>query len=372
MILDLATVWAIARKDLQQIVRDRTLLFFMLLVPVAQLLLLAQATGRGVRNLPVGVLDLEHSAASRTLTALIDASEGFEVALWPETLEAGIKALERGEIVGLFILPTGLDAASRGAEQTVTLQFIADGSNSVAGSVARSQAQFVLQRYLSRLPARIALQAGVEVYTVMRYNPGGHSRPPMIVAQLGFITYQITLATAALGLTREREMGTLEQLLVTPLRRWDLLGGKVVAPTLVGGVDFILMLLLVRYGFGIVLQGSLALLAGITLLFVLIEVVWGILLSALARTQQQAILLVFMQAMVDVALSGYLAPTHQMPWLLRSLAQIIPFQHYLVILRSIILKGANAAILMPHILALGAVLLVLAPLTVTFIARHLD
>ncbi len=361
-------IWAIARKDLQQIVRDRTLLLFMFLVPVVQLILLAQATERGVRNLPIGVLELAPGTASRNLSALIEASEGFTIVLWPESWEAGIQAMERGEIVGLVIIPAGLDGASRGVGAGVTLQVIVDGSNSVVGSVVRAQMQQVLQRFLSRS----SLQVGIDVVTLWRYNPGGHSRPPMIVAQLGFITYQITLATAALGLTRERDAGTLEQLLVTPLQRLELLGGKVVAPTLVGMVDFALMLLLVRYGFGIVPQGKLTLLAGATLVFILIEVVWGILLSALARTQQQAILLVFMQAMVDVALSGYLAPMHQMPWVLRVVAQVIPFQHYLVLLRGVILKGADGLVLASHVLALGGLLLVLTPLTVRVMARHLD
>ncbi len=369
MMSRLATVWAIARKDLQQIVRDRTLLLFMFLVPVAQLVLLAQATGRGVRNLPVAVLDLARSPNSRALCALIEASDGFTIVAYPTSLAEGTQAVERGTVAGLFIIPPDLDAAaSRGS----TLQLIVDGSNSVVGSVLRSQAQLVLQRYLETRRVSTAAPGGVQVITLLRYNPGGHSRPPMIVAQLGFITYQITLATAALGLTREREMGTLEQLMVTPVQRLDLLGGKIVAPLLVGVLDFGLMLLVVRYGFAIAIVGAPLLLLGASLLFILIEVVWGILLSALARNQQQAILMVFMQAMVDVALSGYLAPTHQMPWLLRTLAQVIPFQHYLIILRGIVLKGAGAADLAPHLLALGALLLVITPLTVAMIARSLD
>lgn len=372
MVLDVATIWAIARKDLQQIARDRTLLLFMLLVPVAQLILLAQATGRGVRELPVGVLDLDASASSRALCALIEASDGFEIVAYPSSLEEGTRAVERGEISALFIIPDGLEAAARALTRSVTLQLIVDGSNSVVGSVARSQAQLVVQRYLERRGLDATRYGGVQVATVMRYNPGGRSRPPMIVAQLGFITYQITLATAALGLTREREAGTLEQLLVTPVQRFELLGGKVVAPLLIGLLDFGLMALVMRYGFGIPVVGSPLLLVAVTVLFMLIEIVWGIMLSALSKTQQQAILTVFMQAMFDVALSGYLAPTHQMPWLLRTLAQAIPFQHYLVILRGIILKGATVTALLPHLLALCALLLVLTPFTVGVIARRLE
>lgn len=369
---DKATIWAIARKDLQQIARDRTLLLFMLLVPVAQLILLAQATGRGVRELPIGVLDLDASASSRALCALIAASDGFELVMYPASLEEGTGALERGEINALLIIPAGLEAAMRSLSQTVTLQLIVDGSNSVVGSVARSQAQVVVQRYLERQGLDATRYGGVQVVTLLRYNPGGRSRPPMIVAQLGFITYQITLATAALGLTREREAGTLEQLLVTPVQRFELLGGKVVAPLVIGLLDFGLMLVVVRYGFGIPVVGSPWLVIGVTVLFMLIEIVWGVMLSALSRTQQQAILMVFMQAMLDVALSGYLAPTHQMPWLLRTVAQVIPFQHYLVMLRGIILKGAGVAALMPHLQALGALLLVLTPLTVGVMARRLE
>ncbi len=365
-------IWAIARKDLQQIVRDRTLLLFMLLVPVAQLILLAQATGRGVRDLPVGVLDRDGSASSRTLCALIEASEGFALTLYPSSLAEGTRAIARGDINALFIIPNGLEAATRAATRQVAVQLIVDGSNSVVGSVAISQAQLVLQRYLEHHGMDATRYGGIKVMTLMRYNPGGRSRPPLVVAQLGFILYQITLATAALGLTREREAGTLEQLLVTPVRRLELLSGKVVAPLLIGLFDFGVMLLIVRYGFDIPIVGSPLLLSGATLLFMLIEIVWGILLSALSRTQQQAILMVFMQAMLDVALSGYLAPTHQMPGILRYASQVIPFQHYLVVLRGIVLKGADAAALAPHLLALGGLLLAITPLTVAVIARHLD
>ncbi len=182
---------------------------------------------------------------------------------------------------------------------------------------------------------------------------------------VGFIVYQITMAIASLSLVRERELGTIEQLLVSPLRREEIILGKGIVAFLAGFVNFWLLLLLATKAYGVPLRGSLALLGAITALFLAVESGWGFALSTLARNPQQAILFVFIQVMVDVAFSGFIVPIKNLPTHLKIIAFFVPLQHYLFIIRSIMLKGAGFVELWPRILVmvlLGILMLALASL----------
>jgi ABC-2 type transport system permease protein len=368
--MSLATIWAIAIKDLRQFFRDRTLMLFMLLLPVMQLALLAQATGRGITDVSIGVLDYDRSSESRAFIALLEASERFHISTYPETWEAGERAIEDGSIYALVIIPQDMTAALYNAAETSRIQIIIDATSSIMSRVVEGSTEQVLRRFAEQRGRTIEM--GVQVEPVMLFNPSLESRPYTIGAQLGFITYQITLGVAALGLAREQEIGTLEQLMVTPVRRFELLLGKVLPPTLIGIVDFLVLLMVIQYGFNIPNQGSFWFLVAGSLLFILVEVVWGTMLSALAGTQQQAILLVFIQAMVDVALSGYLVPVRDMPGIFRLVAQFVPLNYYLVFVRAVLLKGARWVDMWPQLAiltGLGCVIAVIATLT---ISRNLD
>lgn len=368
--MNLDTIWAIANKDLRQFVRDRTMMLFLILLPLLQLALLVQATGRGASNIPVGVLDLDRSTASRALISLIIASDSMDVAVYPDSLEAGARALEEGRIYGLFIIPQGLTAALEGVGGTVTVQVIIDGTSTIVTRIIEGAGQQVIQRFLQQQWGRPT--GGVVIQPLMRYNIHVKTRPYSIGAQLGFITYQITLGVAALGLARERELGTMEQLMVTPVRRYELLLGKIIPPSIVGLFDFLLLTVLVVYVFGIPIRGSYPFLLAASMLFIGAEVVWGTMVSSLASTQQQAILLVFIQAMIDVALSGYLVPVRDMPPVMGFVAQFFPLQHYLIVVRSVVLKGSGPEHLWPHLLAIGGLGLVMGIIATRTIASKLD
>ncbi len=364
------TIWAIAVKDLRQFFRDRTLLLFMSLLPVLQLLLLANTTSSGAYHLPIGVLDSDRSSESRALIALLAASETLDVVAYPATTEEGAALIEEQEIFGLVIIPEGMAVELYDPTKTAALQLIVDGTNSIVARIVQGGVQQVMGRFVELRGGKVT--AGVQVRSVMLYNPSVRSRPYTIGAQLGFIVYQVTLGVAALGLAREKELGTLEQLLVTPVRRLELLAGKVVPPMLIGMLNVVIMLLVVQYVFGIPIEGSyLFLLAG-SLLFIAVEVMWGTMVSSLATTQQQAILLVFIQAMVDVALSGYLVPLRDMPQLFGFLARFVPLQYYLVFVRAVILKGAGLVDMLPHLLALAGLGVVISTIATLTIGRRLE
>ncbi len=370
MIVNFGAIWAIAVKDLRQFLRDRISLFFMLTLPMMQLVLLAQATASGANNMPIAVLDFDRSAESRAFSALLDASDSLAIRDYPATLEAGTRALEAGDIFGLVIIPQGMASAIYNPYETAQVQVIVDATNTLVARVVDGAAQQVTQRFIAQRGGAFAV--GVQVDGVMLYNPGVRSRPYTLGAQLGFITYQQTLAIAALGLAREKEIGTLEQLMVTPVRRFELLLGKTIPPTIAGLAVFFALSLAVQYIFHIPIQGSYLFLLGGSLLFIVVEVIWGTMVSSLAGTQQQAILLVFVQAMMDVALSGYLVPVRDMPGLFRFFAQFVPLHYYLIFVRAVVLKGAGFADMWPQLATLAAIGVVMAAIATYTISRNLD
>lgn len=368
--MNVATVWAIAVKDLRQLVRDRTLLLFILLLPVLQLLLLAQATSRGIRDVPVAVLDEDRTSESRALIALLDASSRFEVARHPGSLEEAERAIELGDVYAVLSIPRGTMASLYHPTQTTVIPLIIDATNSIMARVIEGGIQEVLLRFTQQRGN--GATAGVQVESVMLYNPSLETRPNTQSAQLGFIIYQVTLGVAALGLAREREIGTLEQLMVTPVRRVELLVGKAIPPSVMGLLDFLVLSMVLRYGFGIPIAGPYWFLVLGSSIFIVVEVAWGLMISSLAGTQQQAILLVFMQAMVDVALSGFLVPVRDMPSIFRFVAQFVPLNYYLVFVRAVVLKGATFADMWSQLAALvglGAAIGVVASLA---ISRNLE
>jgi ABC-2 type transport system permease protein len=212
----------------------------------------------------------------------------------------------------------------------------------------------------------------LRVRTQVRFNPALSVSFFVISAQLGFIIYQVALIVAALGITRERELGTLEQLLVTPLQRVELIAGKAIPAVIVASVNFIIVFLIGQQGFELPMRGSFPLLFGLSVLFIIAEVGWGLMISAFSHTQQQAVLFVFVLAMTDVAFSGYTVPVERLPQLMQWLAQLFPFQHYLQILRGVTLRGADLSMLWPQALAL--VILAIGSMSVALFAlrRRLD
>lgn len=353
----LARIWNLAVKEYIQLVRDRLMAAFLLLFPVAQLVLLAQATGQGVRHLSLAVADLDRTAQSRGLiTAFANVPE-LDWRHAPADSDALGVLIARGQAAAGVVIPTGFGAALSGGRTPPPLQVILDGSATAVAATAKSAIEGVLNAYAARLAREqgIITTPAIELRTEVRYNPALNTRLFTIPAQMGFIVYQVTLAIASLAFARERELGTLEQLLVMPLRRFELITGKAVLAWLVGGLDFLLMYAVVVYGFGIPMRGLFGLLLACSLFFIAVEIGYGVIISAFARTQQQAILYVFLLAMLDVALSGYLVPVKNMPAIFQAAASVSPLQHYLVIVRAIMLKGAGFAIIWPQMAALAVI-----------------
>ena len=342
----------LASKEVIQLTRDWLMLVLIILGPTLELVLLAQSTGHGVTHLSVVIVDQDHSQVSREIVTALDNTEELDVVAYLDSPDQVNTWLERNQAALAAILPARLEA-DLAARLQPQVQLIADGSNSVVSSNALSAASGAINAYLAqRAAANVAGWPLLDLRSRVLYNPTLNVRHFAVTAQLGFIVYQVALIVASLGLTRERELGTLEQLLVTPLRRLELIIGKAIPALVIAGVDFVIMWAIIVNVFGVPMQGSFALLLGLSLLFIAAEIGWGLTISALSHTQQQAVLMIFVLALVDISFSGYMVPIERLPVALRLFSQIFPMQHYLVIIRSVMLKGAGLAILLPEALAL--------------------
>jgi ABC-2 type transport system permease protein len=375
-------IWNLVLKEFIQFLRDWLMTTFILTLPVLQLILLAHATGSRISEVRVAVLDLDRSSASRQLATALDARRELDVSHSPVTLAGTHRLLDRGEVTLVVIVPPGLDADMDHVARASRVQLILDGSNTVPASHALSAARDTLADFAAdhsaELTAGWAAAYGppaappIDLRTTVRFNPAFNVRFFTVPAQVGFIVYQVTLAVASIGLARERELGTLEQLMVMPLRRIELLVGKAIPAMIIGALNFLLMLAVAVFGFGVPMRGSLPLLFTLTLLFVVTEIGYGIFISGIARTQQQAILFVFVLAMVDMTFSGYLVRVKNLPIALQAIAQVVPFHHYLTIVRGVMLKGAGLDALWPHAAAMLLMGLLVTSVAVRNLSRSLD
>ncbi len=361
-------------KELLQLARDRLLTTFLFVLPMLQLLLLARATGRGIKEQPLVVLDLDRSAVTRELVLRMNQREELAVTRFVEDERALDAALEQGTARAGVIFPLGFAADLADPARTATVRVVVDGSSDTVAGIVQSAVETVFADYTRQYLAARGLrpEPPVDLRIVTYYNPTYNVRPFTIPAQVGFIIYQITLAFASLGLARERELGTLEALIVTPLSRTEIVLGKAIPAFLIGLVNFLVLVAVARWGFHVPMRGSFLLLLALTVPFLLAEIGWGVIISSISRTQQQAILFVFILAMIDLTFSGYLVPVKNLPMGLGLIARGVPMYHYLTVIRAVMLKGAGLADLGLHGLALVLLAAVILFGAVHRVSRRLD
>jgi ABC-2 type transport system permease protein len=373
----LLRIWNLVLKEFIQFSRDWLMTTFMLTLPVVQLVLMAQSTGSRISNLCAAVLDLDRSTASRQLVTALDTRQELNVCYFPDTLSDTRRLLDQGETTLAVIIPAGFAADIDDISQTPQLQLIADASSSVPARYALSGAQEAVAAFTADLAKDLGLfsqdsASVIDLRTTIRFNPKLNVKFSTVSAQLGFIVYQVTLVVASVGLARERELGTLEQLMVVPLRRIELVIGKAIPALIIGMVNFSIILTVAVFGFGVPMRGSLLSFFVLTSLFVAAEIGYGILISGIARTQQQAVLFVFVLAMVDMTFSGYMVRVENLPAALQTIAQVVPFRHYLAIVRGMMLKGTGLDVLWPHAAAMSLIGLLVTTVAVRNLSRSLD
>gem|GEM_PF-134504 len=331
----------LAIKEFIQITRNWLLLIFIILGPVMELVLLARATSQGTTHMATVVVDQDHSQTSRQIIRAIDNTEELDVVAYLDSPDQADTWLERSQAVLTVVLPPNLEADLLAARSPET-QLIADGTNSTSSGSALNAAVGAINAFgVRRAAAYFREWPTIDVRTQVRYNPTQDANHFTITAQLGFVIYQVALVVAVSGLTRERELGTLEQLLVTPTRRLELIIGKAIPALVIASMDFLLMYAIAVWGFQVPMRGPFVVLLTLSLFFIVAEIGLGLTVSAISRTQQQSALIIFVLAMIDVSFSGYVMPVERMPATLYALAQLFPLQHYLAVIRSVMLKGGR-------------------------------
>ncbi|MFO3797022.1 MAG: ABC transporter permease [Anaerolineales bacterium] len=350
---------AIIRKEFLQIFRDLRTVTIILVIPILQLFLLGYAATNDVKNVPLAVLDRSRSAESRALVEAFNAANYFRVA-YQVYSEAELQQLiERGEVRAGLIIPP--DYAARLLKGDAQVAIILDGSDPTIGSTALSTAQLigqhqatkVLEQKLASLGRSAMLKPPLEVRPRVWYNPDLVSAYFMIPGVIGMILYAITSVLTATAIVRERERGTIEQLIVTPIRSWELVVGKILPYVLLAFFDTLEVLAIGHLWFGVPVRGSLMLLLALSGLLLLSGLGIGLLASTIANTQQEAMLSVWMTLLPGIFLSGFFFPIEAMPKVLQWISYLIPLRYYLVIIRAILIKGAGIAVLQRETLALG-------------------
>lgn len=342
---------SLLHKELIQFTRDRVVLFLILWLYTVEVVICAYALSLDMHDLPLVVADADHSPASRSLVRAFTESGDFRLVAQLDDPTAGTGYLERGQARAVLVIGEGFARhLLEGDEQR--LQLLVDGSNANTAAVARGyalQTVEAFQRQWAALPETPAPRVIPHLRTW--YNPGVTNVSFVVLSMIALAGLMVGVAHPAASIVREREAGTIEQLMVTPVRTGELFFAKTVPTLLVGLVALFPSLALVGW-FGVPVRGSLPLFFSLTALFLISAIGLGVLVAAITRTLQQALLLTFFGLFPLMFLSGTIVPVESMPRLLQEVSLVSPLRHYLDITLGIFLKGTGLDILWPHVLAL--------------------
>jgi ABC-2 type transport system permease protein len=367
----------LVEKELLELRRDPRLFAIVLVAPVLQLTILGYAATTDIWNVPVVVADPERSPASRDLVARLDGSPYFSVVDVVTTVRQLDPYLETGRAWMALAIPPGYGRRVREGSGAV-VQIIADGSDASSTTVALSYATTLVAAYADELAARRSVGTagsppGVGAAIRVWYNPRLESRDFMIPGVLALLLLVITANLTSMAIVRERERGTYEQLSVTPLGRWELIAGKLLPFAVIGLVDVVLVVAVAVFWFDVPFRGSLALLLGMSVVYLFTTLGLGLLVSTVSQTQQQAMMTtVFFFLLPMIFLSGFVFPIENMPREIQYVTFLVPLRYYLVIVRAIFLKGVGLETLWPQALALAGWGLAILALAVARSRKRLD
>jgi ABC-2 type transport system permease protein len=375
--VSLQRVWALVIKEFIHLRNDWWLPAFMLIGGASELLLVAWATSRPITNLPLMVLDQSRTTESRVLVTGLVSTGTFRAPQYVEDMASIRSAMDRGQVNAAVVIPPDFARQLNSSIGRPSVLVILNGAESTPAQaadravegLARTIDERIVVRRLGLSPEEFSgFVPSLRVWFNENLSEALYTAP----AELGLMLEFTVLLFAALAFSRERELGTIEQLLVMPFSSLEIIVGKSIPVVLVGFTDFLLMLGMIHFAFDIPIRGSLILLMVLAFGYLLVELGKGLVLSVVSHTQHQAFLLVLLVGMVDFMFTGYAAPVESMPPVLRLFANIIPAHHWLTILRGILLKGAGLDILWPNVLALLILGAIIGTFSIRFVRRALD
>ncbi len=357
-------VYEMVRKEFRQIFRDPRMRRVIFVAPLIQLIVFGYAVSTDIRHTRTIVVDNDRTQRSRALLEAFTASGYFRIIEASARPHDVVAALDHGDAVVGIVIPRGFTTdleAGAGAR----VQVLVDGTNSNTALLARGYAERIIRQF----GAEVAGVGPVETVRLSErawFNPDLASRNYNVPAVIGVIITLVCLLLTALAVVREREIGTLEQLRVSPLSPGELIAGKTIPFGLIGLADLTFVTTVALVWFGIPLRGSLFLLVGTSVLYLLPALGAGLFISTISTTQQEAFMATFLLFMPLILLSGFMFPVSSMPEVFQWLTLVNPLRHYLEIIRGVFLKGTGLAELWPQHLAL----LVMGPAVLWYSARR--
>jgi ribosome-dependent ATPase len=342
----------IVYKELLQARRDPATLVLALAIPVIQLTIFGFAIHTEIRDIPTVVVDRAGVRTGREFVQALEATDTFRILGHAADREEAMALLREGRAQVAVFLPDDL-AERLLARETAAVQFLIDGSDSNMAMQAQAAAMGTAASFSARLSAR-APGPPIEARPRLLYNPDGRSEAFFVPGLLGIILQLVTTTLTAFAIVRERERGTLEQLMVTPVSRLALTLGKILPSILVGAAATVLALLAMVRVFDVEIRGGLGLLAALTGLFLFTSLAIGLLISAVARSQLQALMMTLLLMLPSVLLSGFMFPRDAMPTPIRELTWVIPATYFIEIMRGVVLRAASAGELLRFIVPLAA------------------
>lgn len=339
----LAGIWSVFLKELIQLKRDPYLVAFIIILPLAQLLITGLAVERDMKHIPTIVCNYDNHNASVELLKAYENSQLFHLNQYVSSETAITKSLRTGKYrIGIIIPPEYSAQLLKG--ETPTIKIMVDGTH---GNIAKSivnGATMVANKHLSQLKNNQVLSSGIpEVQSAVEakvlYNPEMKSSYFLVPAILAIIMHMMTILFTSFAIVRERENGTLEQLMVTPVLKTDLMMGKVLPYALIGLFDMILTLVVMIWFFDIAITGSFWFLCLASMIFILASLGMGLIISTTCHTQVQAIQLTVAIFLPSLLLSGFVFPLEPMPWVIKIISYTLPLTYYLDIIRGIVIKG---------------------------------
>ena len=347
-------------KEVTQVLRDKRMRMTLIIPPLFQLIIFGYAANLDVKHIRTAVRDLEQSVGSRDLIGRLGSSKYFEIVAYPKSPRDVENLIKNGDVVLSFEIPSDFSRKFKKGD-TATVQIIFDGTESNTVMIALGYANQILSEFstsillkkLNRAGMIDFEEAGVELQQRTWFNPNFESRLFYVPGVIASIAFLIPIILTAQAIVREREMGTLEQIMVTPIRSWELMVGKTLPFAMIGLLDVIMIALIGVFWFEVPLRGNpLVLLLG-AVLFLTSSVGIGLFISTISTTQQQAQISTFFFTMPAFTLSGFAFPIENMPEWIQYLTYANPLRYFLIIIRGVFLKANGLDILWPEMLALG-------------------
>lgn len=342
---------AIFYKESKQIKRDKTTLIFIFLIPIMQLLIFGYAINTTVSDIKTVILNLDRSQKSSKLLWAFENSGYFEVIKELQNKEELIKAIVRGDAKVGIIIPEGYGREILG-DRSAQVAVLIDGSDSSVASQAQQAASLIGVRLNADVQNIKESSKSIDIRTQMLFNPDSKTANFMVPGLIAVILNITTVILTSLSIVKEKERGTLEQLLVTPIEPLGLMLGKIAPFNIIAFVQVIVVLLLMRYLFEVPINGSILLLLFMSLVYIFCMLGLGVLISTKAQNQMQAVQYAFLTMLPAILLSGFMFPRDEMPDVIFLASYIIPATYFIDIMRGIVLRGADFWDLLHNFLAL--------------------